>query len=298
MEVKKAVVLLGGLGSRFLPLSKVLPKELWPLVDRPVVHYLLQEVKEAGIKEVVFVVPPGENLTLSYLKKDGRLEKILEERGKEDPLKELESIESLKQDLSFSYVMQEEPLGDGHALLQAKEKIGDEPFALLFGDDIIYSEVPALKQLLDLFKSSERPLVALYSVPEEEVSSFGVVKKERIANRFYKIKEIIEKPDPEDAPSNLAVVGKYILLPSMFEFLENPEQIKKAGKMIEETGEIVLAEAIAAALKAGKTFYGYEVKGEWLRCGNKINWLKSHLFLSLKHPRFGGELRRFLREQL
>ncbi len=289
---------MGGLGTRFLPLSKVLPKELWPLVDKPVIHYLLQELQGAGIEEVIFVTPPGENLTLSYLEKDGSLEEILKEREKTDLLGEVKEIEGLKKEFSFTRVIQEEPLGDGHALLQAQKEIGDEPFALLFGDDLIYSKTPALKQLIDLFKSSERSLVALYSVPREEISSFGVVEKENIANRFYKIKKIVEKPEPEEAPSNLAVVGKYVLLPSIFEFLQNPDEIRKAGKMMEETGEIVLAEAIAAALTAGKVFYGYEMKGEWLRCGNKLNWLKSHLFLSLKDPRFGPELKDFLREQI
>lgn len=295
MNLKKAVVLLGGLGTRFLPLSKVVPKELWPLVDKPVLQYLLEEVREAGIEEVVFVVSSKKSLSIKYLNEENHWDEILEERQKEERLEGLKELRNLISGFSFSFVVQKEPLGDGHALLQARSKIGDEPFGLLFCDDLIWGKKGGLAQLAEVFKSTERSIIGLYPVEKNEISSFGVVREERIAKRFYKVKGIVEKPAPKEAPSNLAVVGKYIFTPDIFDFLKE-EKLKEVGKMVEETGEIVLAEGVAAALKAGKTFYGYAFEGEWLRCGNKRDWLVSHLFMTLKDPRFGPGIKKFLKE--
>jgi len=295
-EVKKAVILAAGMGSRFLPLSKVISKELWPLVDKAIIDYLLEEVKMAGINQIIFVLGPEQTQLSSYLKRDISLEKILEKRKKEEALSELKKLQELQKDLSISTVIQKKPLGDGHAVLQAKKKIGKEPFALLFCDDVVESRVPAILQLLKVFQTSQRPVVALARVPKEEVPKFGVVEVEKIAKRFFKIKDIVEKPSLEKAPSDLVVVGKYILTPEIFDYLENTQSIKKSGNIIKKTGEIILAEALASALGAGKAIYGYEIEGRWLGCGDKINWLKSHLYLCLKHPEFGPELKKFLKE--
>lgn len=298
MKIKKVVILLGGLGTRFLPLSKIMPKQVWPLVDKPVLQYLLEEVREAGVEEVVFVIPPEGRVSRRYLRLEEDWDRVLEERKKEERLEELKELRGLIRDLSFTYVVQEEPLGDGHALLQAKKEVEEAPFGLLFCDDLIYGKRGGLAQLCEVAESAERPLIGLYRVKEEEVSSFGVVKEERIAKGVYKVKEIMEKPSLSEAPSRLAVVGKYILTPEIFDFLEKEEGLRKAGKMMEETGEIVLSEGIAAAIRAGKTFYGYKFKGQWLRCGNKKDWLRSHLYLTLRDPRFGPEIKEFLQGEL
>ncbi len=295
-KIEKAVILAAGVGSRFLPLSKVLPKELWPLVDVPIIDYLLQELQLAGIKEVVIVLPPDKNQTLSYLKKNQKLEKFLEKRNKKQALLELRKIQDVQKHLSISTVVQEKPLGDGNALLQAKKKIGKNPFVLLFCDDIIETKVSAISQLLKIFKTSGKPVIALQRIAQEQVSAFGVIEPERIAKRFFKIKSIIEKPSIEKAPSNLIIRGKYVLTPEIFTYLEDTKSIKKTGRIAKKTGEIIIAEALANILQDGKVIYGYEIDGTWLPCGDKISWLKSHLYLSLKHPQFGPELKQYLKE--
>jgi len=287
-EIKKAIVLVAGLGTRFLPLSRVVPKELWPLVDKPIIQYLLQEIKDAGITQIVFVLNPEKKELLSYFKRDLRLEKFLKKRKKEKFLVEMKNLQELQKGLSLSYVFQEKPLGNGHAILQAKEKIGKEPFAVLFCDDIVESETPCILQLLKIFKTCQKPIIALHKTPKEKISSYGVVEVEKIAHRLFKLKRIIEKPLPEKAPSDLAVVGKYILTSEIFDYLK----AQKTGK----NREIILTDALENLLRDGKIVYGYEIEGRWLECGNKLDWLKSHLWLSLKHPQFGEELKKYLKE--
>ena len=289
MEVKKAVILAGGLGTRFLPLSKVVPKELWPLVDEPVIQKIISEAKDSGIFEMVFVLSPGEKKLLDYIKPDLKIEKVLEERGKDKLLNQFRKDQSFFQNIDFSYVTQREPLGDGHAVLQAVKKIKDEAVACLFADDIVDSKTPCLTQLMNVFKTCQKPVIALYRLPQDKISSYGVVKVEKIANRVYKIKEIVEKPKPGTAPSDLAVIGKYILTSEVFDYL-------KKAKPSQERKEIILADVFGEMLQQGKVIYGYEVEGKWLECGNKLAWLKSHLYLSLKDPRFGEDLKKFLKE--
>ncbi len=288
-KVEKAVILAAGLGSRFLPLSKVLPKELWPLVDVPIIQYLLEELKSSGFKKIVFVLPPGRKGALDYFKRDFALEKLLKKRGKTALLLRLEKLYELQRNFSFSIVEQEKPLGDAHAVFQARKHIGESPFALLFCDDIFDAKKPVLSQLVNVFKTSQRPIIALSRVLPEETSSWGIVGVEKIARRFFKIKDIVEKPLPAKAPSDLAIVGRYILDSEIFAYID--KRIKKV-----KDKEIILAEVLNEMSHEGKTIYGYEFEGKWLRCGKKIDWLKSHLYLSLNHPQFGPELRKYLRE--
>jgi len=288
IEVKKAVILAAGLATRFLPLSKVVPKELWPVVDKPLVQHLIQEVKLSGINQVIFILSPEKKEVLSYFKKEANLEKILKKRKKEGALVELKNLQDLQDKISISSLLQKKPLGDGHAILQAKDMVGNEPFAVLFCDDILDSKVPAILQLLNVFKTCQRPVIGLSRIPKERISNYGVVEVEKIAHRLFKVKKIIEKPSPEQAPSDLAIVGKYILTPDIFDYLRQKKQNEK--------GEIVLAEVLDEFLKDGKIVYGYEMEGEWLECGDKLNWLKSHLLLSLKHPQFGEELKKYLKK--
>ena len=287
-EIKKAIIPIAGLGTRFLPLTKVLAKELFPLVDKPIIQYIVEEAKNSGISEIIFVTSVGKKATLNYFKKSQELEKILTKKKKEKILKELKSFEDSLKDISFSSVLQKKPLGDGHAILQAAKLTGKAPTAVLFGDDIIDGDTPALSQLIKVFKTCNSPIISLKKVPQEKLSGYGVVSVEKIANRLYKIKKIIEKPEISEAPSDLAICGKYILTPEVFNYLKKASPSKK--------GEIILAEVLDKMLTDGKMIYGYELKGKWLECGNKLGWLKSFLYFALKEPRFSGELKKYLKE--
>jgi len=289
MEIKKAIIPIAGLATRFLPLSKVVPKELWPIVDAPIIQYIISEAKQSGIKEIIFVLKPDNKRVLDYLKPCPKIEKILKEKKREDILTEVKNLEELCKNISFSYVMQKNPLGDGHAILQAAKFINDEPVACMFGDDIIDSKIPGVSQLTKVFKTCQKPVIALCREPKEKIPYYGIVGVEKIANRFFKIKKIIEKPSLEQAPSDLAVIGRYILTPEVFYYLKKAKPTKK--------GEIILAEVFNnQMLKDGKVIYGYEIEGKWLECGDKIRWLKSNLYLSLKHPKYGPELKNYLKE--
>jgi len=286
-SIKKAIIPVAGLSTRFLPLSKVYPKELWPLVDKPIIQYIVQEAKNSGIKEIIFVISPGKKMVLDYFQKCPSVEKILKERKKNHLLAELKELDELCRGLTFSYVVQKKPLGDGHAVLQAKTKLAGENMAALWADDVVESKTPCLEQLLKVFKTCQKPVLALYRLPKEKLLSYGIVEVEKIANRFYKIKRIIEKPSINEAPSNLAIVGKYVLTPEVFEYLKKAKPGKKK--------EVLLAETLDKMLKDGKPIYGYEIEGKWLECGNKANWLESNLYLSLKSPQFGENLKKFLK---
>jgi len=286
-DVKKAIIPVAGLGTRFLPMSRVLSKDFFPLVDKPIIQYIVEEAKNSGIEEVVFVVNPGQKNIINYFKKDPELEKLLIKRKKESVLKEYKDFESMLHGISFSFVEQKKPLGDGHALLQAAKKINGSPVAISFGDDVVDSDEPALAQLINIFKTCSAPVVALKRLPQEKLPAYGVVAVEKIANNLYKIKKIIEKPKPGQAPSDLVVVGKYVLTPEVFKYL------KKA--VPSEKGEIILAEVFDKMLGDGKVIYGYELKGEWLECGDKLKWLKSFLYLTLKDSRYKDELKNYLK---
>lgn len=255
MEIKKAVIPIAGLGTRFRPFSNFLPKELWPLVDKPVIQYILEEALSSGIKEIIFINRPGKKLLAEYLKQ-----------------------------YSFKKAIQKKPLGDGHAILKAKRFVGSEPFAVLFGDDVVESKKPCLWQLIQVFEKYRKPVVGLYSLPQEKISSYGVVKVKKITRNVYEIKDIVEKPKIKEAPSNLAVVGKYILSPDIFYYL-------KKTKMADGR-ELRLSDGLRQMLKTNKTILGLKIEGKWLECGNKLAYLKSNLYLSLKHPQFSKELRK------
>jgi len=288
MNITKAIIPLAGLATRFLPLSKVVPKELWPIVDAPIIQYIIAEAKQAGIKEIVFVLRPDNKKILDYLKPYPKIERVLKEKKREDILAEVKSLGELCKNISFSYVLQKKPLGDGHAILQAAKLIGDEPVACMFGDDIIDSKIPGVSQLTKVFKTCQKPIIALCRKSKDKIPHYGIVGVEKIANRFFKIKKIIEKPSLEQAPSDLAVIGRYILTPEVFYYLKKAKPTKK--------GEIILAEVFNNyMLRDGKVIYGYEIEGKWLECGDKLRWLKSNLYLSLNHPKYGPELREYLK---
>ena len=289
MSIKKAIIPIAGLGTRFLPLSKVLTKEFWPLADLPVIEYIVREAVSSGAKKIIFVVKPGDRKILNYFKKDIWLEKKLKIRKKKDSLKSLENLEKFSKKITFSFTSQKIPLGDGHAVLQAKSYIKKDACFVLFGDDVVYSKKPCSSQLAQIFNKYKKPVIALCRLPKEKISSYGIVKVKKIAHRLYEIKEIVEKPLINKAPSNLAVVGKYVINSDVFNFLENtPCQAK---------GEIRLAGAFEEMIKKGMTVYGYEFEGKWLECGNKTTYLKSNFYLSLKNPQFSKELKKMIKQE-
>ncbi|MFH1575856.1 MAG: UTP--glucose-1-phosphate uridylyltransferase [Candidatus Nealsonbacteria bacterium] len=293
-SIKKAIIPVAGLGTRFLPLSKVLPKEFFPLIDKPAIQYIIDEAKNSGIKEIIFVNRPEKNeierYFTQYAASSPKLEEILKNRGKNELLQELANLENDVKKISFSFVSQQAQLGDGHAILQAKQASNNEPCLVLFGDDIVDSKIPCSQQLIKVFNKYQKPVIALSRLPKEKLPSYGVVKVKKVGPRLYKIEGIEEKPALGQAPSDLAIVGKYIIDSQVFDFLENTPSLAH--------GEIRLAGAFEEMIKKGLTIYGYEFKGRWLECGNKISYLKSNIYLSLKDPRFKKELKKFIREEI
>lgn len=273
-SIKKAVLPIAGLGTRFLPLSKAFPKELWPLLDRPVIDYIVEEVKDSGAKEVIFVVSPEKKILRDYFKPNPKMEKVLRERGKLDLLKELKEGEKRWQKLSFSFVLQRRPLGDGHAIRLSRKIVGREPCMVSFGDDLVVSKTPCLLQLARVFQKYGQPVIALKRVPREKVSLYGTVAVKKIGPKLYQIQKIVEKPKMAKAPSNLVIVGKYILTPEVFNYLEKAKPSFR--------GEIILAETFKKMIEDGKMIYGCEFEGQWLECGNPRDWLKSNLSLAKK----------------
>lgn len=289
LEITKAIIPVAGLGTRFLPLSLAVSKEFFPLVDKPIIQYIFEEVKNSGIKEVVFVISPKQKMIMNYFKKSPELEKLLIKRKKDKILKELKDFEATFEDLKISFTVQKMPLGDGHAILQAAKSVGSEPVAVSFGDDVIDSDVPALSQLMDIFKTTNNaPVIALKSIPRDRIPAYGSVAVEKISSRLYKIKKIIEKPDPSQIQSDLVVVGKYVLTPEVFTYLKKASPSSK--------GEVILGEVFDKMLADGMPLYGYDVKGEWLECGDKSKWLKSFIYLALKDPVFGKEMKEYIKD--
>ncbi len=289
LEVKKAIIPAGGLGTRFFPLSRVLAKEFLPLADRPLIDYAVEEAKQSDISRIVFVLSKNKKTILDYFKKNPRVESLLKKNGRQK-----ECLDNFKQreeelaGLSFSSCLQPSPKGDGDAIAKARNFIKREGFAVLFPDEIFLAKEPAISQLKKIFQTGQNPVIGLKKISKEKISSYGVVSVERIANRLYKIKGIVEKPSLEEAPSDLAVAGRYILTPDIFSYLKKTKPNKK--------GEVILADAFDLMLKDGKVIYGYEMTGQWLECGKKIDWLESNLYFCLEHPKFGPVIRDFLKK--
>jgi UTP--glucose-1-phosphate uridylyltransferase len=288
-EIKKAIIPIAGAGTRFLPLSKTMPKELWPLGDKPLVQYIVEEAMASGIREIIFVVPPKRNLVLDYFKKiNPKIEKFLKQRKKEHLLERLKALQAILKEVSFSFVIEREPLGDGHAVLQAKKAVGGTPCAVLFSDDVVESKKPCLGQLAEVFKTCQKPVLSLHRLAKERLPFYGIVDVEKIASRLFKIKRIVEKPSADEAPSDLTITGKYILTPEVFDYLKKMPPNSR--------GEIILADALEKMVRDGKMVYGYEFEGEWWECGNIQAYLESGLHFSLNHPQYGLELKKFLKQ--
>lgn len=283
MKIRKAILPVAGFGTRFLPATKAQPKEMLPIVDKPVIQYLVEEAVAAGIEEIIFVTGRGKRAIEDHFDVSYELEDTLVEKNKHDLLETVQKIAGLAK---FSYVRQPKPLGDGHALLQAAHLVGDEPALVIFGDCLYDSEVPAAKQIMDTFEKYGDPVIALSEVEKEEVSKFGVIDGVKLDDSTYEVKGMVEKPKPEDAPSNLVAVGKYVITPEVFKVLANMDH----GK----SGEIRLADAFDTMLESGKPLYGKVLQGEWLDTGDKFNFMKASIHMGLKHPEIGKKLRAYL----
>lgn len=286
MKIKKAIFPVAGFGTRFLPATKAQPKEMMPVVDKPVTQYLVEEAVASGIEEIIFVTGRGKRAIEDHFDHSFELEYNLVEKGETDLLKEVRKISEMAK---FSYVRQKSPRGDGDAVLQARHLIGDEPCVVLFGDDIVDSEVPVTRQLMDVFEKYGDPVIALEKVPLDKISRYGVIDGVLTEEGVYQLKKFVEKPKKEEAPSNLAVIGKYIITPDVFKKLE--ELSKKFG---DKNGELRLADAFSELLEE-KPLYGYEFKGTRYDCGDKLGFLKATVGLGLKHPELNGEFSEYLK---
>ena len=286
-DITKAVVPIAGLATRFLPLSKALPKELLPVGLKPMLLYALEELKAAGVQQIIFVVNSNKKQVEGYVKRSFQLEKLLADRNQKELLEEMQELHKTLEGFSFAFVS-DKPLGDGHAVLQAKKLVGQEPCFVLYPDDIIEANISGCAQIAQVFKTSQKPVTALARLPKDRLSSYGIVDVEKIAQRLFKIKKIVEKPQGE-APSDLAIIGRRIITPEVFDYLKKAKPNKK--------GEIVLSETLGEMVQDGKIVYGYEIEGKWWEAGNKKDWLKTHLHYSLKDPKVGKELLQFLKEE-
>ena len=283
MKVKKAVIPVAGLGTRLLPATKTVPKELLPIVDTPAIQYVVQEAVDSGLTEMIFVTARGKDGIEDHFDEAPELEQVLEQRGQRELLERLKAISGM---IDIVSVRQKQPLGLGHAVLSAKHLVGDEPFAVLLSDDLIDDSIPCVRQLLNVFEARGESVLALRKVPRPDVRRYGIVQGPALGNRTYEVQSMVEKPEPKDAPSELAVVGRYILHHDIFSFLEKV----RPGK----GGEIQLTDGIAELARRRKV-YGYEFTGEHYDVGDKLGVVRANIAYALKRPDLEKKLREYLR---
>jgi UTP--glucose-1-phosphate uridylyltransferase len=284
-SVRKAVFPAAGLGTRFLPATKAQPKEMLPLVDKPIIQYGVEEALASGINNMILVTGRGKNAIEDHFDVSVELETFLEARGKTQQLDEIRQISNL---ISVSYVRQGEALGLGHAVLLTRMLVGEEPFAVILADDVIDANPPALRQMIDVFEEVDGPVLAIEEVPKENVSSYGIIDAEEVRPGVYRIRDMVEKPPLDQAPSNLAIIGRYILTPDIFPALEDTAKEK------DRTGEIQLTNGLRRLLKKGP-IYGCKVDGVRHDTGNKLGFLKAVVYFALRRPDLAEPFREYLR---
>ncbi|MBA2526522.1 MAG: UTP--glucose-1-phosphate uridylyltransferase GalU [Pyrinomonadaceae bacterium] len=282
-KVRKAVFPAAGLGTRFLPATKASPKEMLPLVDKPLIQYVVEEAVASGIESVIIVTGRGKAPMEDHFDISFELEKLLEERGKLDLLKEMRAISEMAR---VSYVRQREALGLGHAVLQARDLVGDEPFAVMLSDDIIDAETPGLKQLLDVYEKYDAPVLGTMQVAGEAISRFGAIDVDEVEDGVYKIKDMVEKPKFSEAPSDLAIIGRYVLTPDIFDEIE-----KTTPGAI---GEIQITDAMRSLLKK-RPFYAVRFKGTRYDAGDKLGFLIATVEFALKRNDLARDFRKYLK---
>ncbi len=282
MKIKKAIFPVAGLGTRFLPATKAMPKEMLPVVDKPIIQYAVEEALASGIEQLIFVTGGGKTALENHFDRSYELEDTLRKRGKDDLLQTIESL--VPKSGTIVYTRQSEPLGLGHAIWCARDIVGDEPFAVLLADDLIQSEVPVLHQMVKEFDRLRASMVAIIEVPKEETSKYGILEAEPAHNGTVRIKSMIEKPKPEDAPSNLAAIGRYIFTPRIFDFLG----AHKTGA----GGEIQLTDSMVTLMQE-QPIFGYRFKGTRFDCGDKAGFQMANLAFALEHPEIKDTLREY-----
>ena len=283
--IRKAIFPAAGLGTRFLPATKAQPKEMLVLVDKPVIQYGVEEAMQSGVANIIIVTGRGKNAIEDHFDIAYELESFLQQRGK---TQQLEEIRKITQCIQVSYVRQGEPLGLGHAVLMTRALVGNEPFAVILGDDVIDAKPPALKQMIDVYARVDGPVLAVERVPMEEVSSYGVVAIDESADLgrgVYKIRDLVEKPPRNEAPSNLAIIGRYILTPDIYDALETTAS--------DRTGEIQLTNGLRRLLK-DRPIYACEIDGVRHDTGNKLGFLKAVVYFALHRPELAEPFKRYL----
>jgi len=281
--IRKAVFPAAGLGTRFLPVTKAQPKEMLPLVDKPIIQYGVEEAVAAGIANIILVTGRGKNAIEDHFDVSVELETFLESRGKTDLLAEIRKVSNL---INFAYVRQGEPLGLGHAVLVTEPLVGNEPFAVILGDDVIDADPPAIGQMIGVFNEVEGPVLAIERVPRDTVSSYGIIDAEEITPGVYRIRDLVEKPPVDEAPSDLAIIGRYILTPDIFPAL--------AATATDRTGEIQLTNGLRRLLK-DRPIYGCRIDGVRHDTGNKLGFLKAVVYFALRRPDLADQFREYLR---
>ena len=281
--IRVAVFPAAGLGTRFLPATKAQPKEMLPLVDRPLVQYVVEEARAAGIERIVIVTGRGKNAIEDHFDTSFELEHLLEERGKSELLGLVREISDM---IPISYVRQKVALGLGHAVLQARELVGQEAFAVMLGDDIVDADEPCIGQMMKLYARRGNPVIALQEVPRVETRQYGIVAGDRVEDRVVRITDMIEKPPPEKAPSNLAIIGRYLLPQEIFDILEETRS--------DFGGEIQLTSALRTLLSR-RPIDGYLFEGKRYDAGDKLGFLKATVEFALKREDLGGKFREYLR---
>jgi UTP--glucose-1-phosphate uridylyltransferase len=283
MKVSKAVIVAAGMGTRMLPASKVIPKEILPVIDTPAIQVVVEEAVASGIRDIIVVVAPGRTTVLEHFQPHDELERLLQERGK---LEILEVIRRTSKLARFTAVEQAKPLGLGHAVLQARDAVGGEPFAVMLPDDIFDCPRPCLGQVIAAAEAKDAPVVALLRVARSEISKYGIVEAKRAGERLYELSGMVEKPAPEKAPSDFAIMGRYVLTPDIFDLLA--EGKPGAG------GEIQLTDALMALSKRRK-LYGYEFEGVRYDLGDRVGFITAQIGFGLKRPDLADRLRAYLK---
>jgi UTP--glucose-1-phosphate uridylyltransferase len=283
-KIRKGVIPAAGLGTRFLPATKAVPKELLPIVDKPTIQYIVEEAVASGLEEIILITARGKGGIEDHFDVSIELEETLRKQKKEDLLRMVKEISEMVRVVA---IRQKEPKGLGHAVLCAREVVGEEPFAVLLGDDIVDSDPPCLAQMTEVSRHKGGGVIALLRVPEIETHLYGIIRGDEVGERIYQITEMVEKPKPDQAPSNLAVIGRYILPPEIFPILEKT----LPGK----GGEIQLTDALQE-LASRTPLYGYEFIGDRYDAGDKVGYLQANLAFALKRPQMAEKLKKFIKK--
>ena len=285
MKIKKAVFPVAGLGTRFIPATKAMAKEMLPVVDKPIIQYAVEEAFAAGIEHIVFVTGRGKKALEDHFDRSFEIEHTLKEKGKDDLLKQIQEL--VPTTGTIIYTRQNQPLGLGHAIWCARDIVGDEPFAVLLADDLIQTDKPVLSEMVKKFDRLRASMAAVMEVDKDQTDKYGIIDAKQVEDDIVRINDMVEKPKPEEAPSNLAIIGRYILTPKIFEYLGKGK--KGAG------GEIQLTDAMKTLLKE-QPVYGYKFKGKRFDCGDKVGFQMANLAFALERPDMRDKLIKFIKE--